>query len=154
MKSFLLAMLWIATYAVANAQDILHKDINESVVRVPVSVSDIYNKPYNTDIALTIFKPNGEGPFPLVVINHGRGFDAAARSKLVRARFESAARFFIRKGFAVAVPTRLGNGDNPSAGDPESMPSCSNPRYPGIVDPAIKQVLSAINPKSGSYPVA
>jgi dienelactone hydrolase len=145
MRRFLLALFWISTHLFVHAQEILHIDINESIVRVPVTVSDIYNKPYNTDIALTIFKPNGDGPFPLVVINHGRGFDAAARAKLVRARYESAARFFVRKGFAVAVPTRLGNGDNPGAGDPESMPSCSNPRYPGIVDPAIKQVLSVID---------
>lgn len=144
MKTLWLAIFWMTVCSLVNAQDILHKDINESVVRVQVSVSDIYNKSYNTDIALTLFKPNGDGPFPVVVINHGRGFDAAARAKLVRARFESAARFFVRKGFAVAVPTRLGNGDNPSAGDPESMPSCGNPRYPGIVEPAIKQVLSVI----------
>jgi predicted dienelactone hydrolase len=114
MRKLFFCLFWMGIASFGHAQEILHKDINESVVRVPVLVSDIYNKSYNTDIALTVFKPSGEGPFPLVVINHGRGFDAAARSKLVRARFESAARYFVRKGFAVAVPTRLGNGDNPS----------------------------------------
>ena len=78
----------------AHAQERLHLDINEAIARVPISVKDLYGKEYKAEIPVTIFRPNGSGPFPLVVINHGRGFSAEIRAKLIRARFESAARFF------------------------------------------------------------
>ena len=126
----------------AHAQERLHLDINEAIARVPISVKYLYGKEYKAEIPVTIFRPNGSGPFPLVVINHGRGFSAEIRAKLIRARLESAARFFVRKGFAVAVPTRLGNGDQIALGDPEWMPSCSNPQFAGIVEPAVGQIIA------------
>lgn len=54
----------------------------------------------------TLFKPDGEGPFPLVVINHGKApgnpvFQA-------RARYMDASREFVRRGYAVALPMRMG----------------------------------------------
>ena len=126
----------------AHAQERLHLDINEAIVRVPISVKDLYGKEYKAAIPVTVFRPNGAGPFPLVVINHGRGFSPEIRAKLIRARYESAARFFVRKGFTVAVPTRLGNGDQSALGDPEWMPSCSNPRFAEILEPAVDQIAA------------
>ena len=124
------------------AQERLHLDVNEAIVKVEISVKDRNGKEYKAAIPVTTFKPGGPGPFPLVVINHGRGFSREIREKLIRVRFESAARFFVRKGFAVAVPTRLGNGDQIELGDPEWMPSCRNPQFASIVKPAIDQVIA------------
>ena len=56
------------------------------------------------ELEVTMFKPEGDGPFPVVVINHGR---ASGNAKLQpRYRPLLAAREFVRRGYAVAVPMR------------------------------------------------
>ena len=54
----------------------------------------------------TVFKPDGAGPFPLLVINHGK---APGDPKLQqRDRFVHMASAFVRRGYAVMVPMRTG----------------------------------------------
>jgi predicted dienelactone hydrolase len=86
----------------------LATDIREAVVRVPVSVENHIGRTVQADLIVTTFRPAGQGPFPLVVLNHGRPVYEQERAAMKRQRLESAARFFVRKGFAVAVPTRIG----------------------------------------------
>src|SRR5262249_24994219 len=62
-------------------------------------------------LQVAIAKPDGNGPFPLVVINHGstgRGGDPT----LFRRTFAppDTAEYFVRKGFMVAFPQRRGRG--------------------------------------------
>ncbi|MFN7571126.1 MAG: dienelactone hydrolase family protein [Betaproteobacteria bacterium] len=54
----------------------------------------------------TIFRPPGDGPFPIALINHGKA-DGEPRQQ---PRFEpvSAARFFLERGYAVVAPMRQG----------------------------------------------
>src|SRR5215831_18336521 len=59
----------------------------------------------------TIFRPPGPGPFPLVVINHGTTQNAERRRMLKAPDFASMAQWFVRHGFAVAVPQRPGHGE-------------------------------------------
>lgn len=54
----------------------------------------------------TIFRPPGEGPFPLALINHGKA-DGDPRLQ-GRARYLVAARALVARGFAVALPMRQG----------------------------------------------
>src|SRR5262249_47560254 len=58
-----------------------------------------------------IFRPPGPGPFPLVVINHGTTQNAERRRVLKAPDFASMAQWFVRHGFAVAVPQRPGHGE-------------------------------------------
>ena len=56
-----------------------------------------------------VYRPAGTGPFPLVTINHGAprpGTDV----QQARPGFAAAARWFVRRGFAVVVPMRRGYG--------------------------------------------
>jgi dienelactone hydrolase len=128
----------------AAAQEKLHADVHETIVHVPVVVKDRYNKIYRAEIPVTIFRPDGDGPFPLLILNHGRGASAEIRAKLVRSVYESAGRYFVRKGFVVAMPTRLGNGDQPELGDPEAFTSCSNPAYSEITEAGVEQAQAVI----------
>ena len=63
---------------------------------------------YDETVSLetTIFKPDGPGPFPLVIINHGK--DPGYPADQVRARHFVASREFVRRGYAVASPMRGG----------------------------------------------
>lgn len=60
----------------------------------------------STELETTIFKPDGGGPFPLVVINHGK---APGNPRFqARARFTFAATEFVARGYIVALPMRRG----------------------------------------------
>ncbi|MBI3347129.1 MAG: hypothetical protein HY020_07950 [Burkholderiales bacterium] len=130
----------LALLAQAQEASRLQADVREAIVRVPAHVEDAFGKAVDGELLVTTFRPPGPGPFPLVVISHGRSVDKRAEYK--RQRFESAARFFVRKGFAVAVPLRLGYGELAEAGDPESSVSCEAPRFGAALQAASQQILA------------
>lgn len=76
----------------------------EEVVALPVTGRTCWGDTYESRMNVTVFRPAGEGPFPLVVINHGAGGGDGT------ARFEGPSRRFAEKGFVVLVPSRVGNG--------------------------------------------
>ncbi len=59
-----------------------------------------------TELETTLFKPDGAGPFPLVVINHGKSAGDARQQE--RTRYPVAAREFVRRGYVVLIPMRGG----------------------------------------------
>lgn len=75
--------------------------LNERVEMVKVG-SGIWSNELET----TFFKPPGDGPFPLVVINHGKAFGDPRFDP--RARFVAASREFLKMGYVVALPMRPG----------------------------------------------
>jgi dienelactone hydrolase len=74
-----------------------------------------------------VFRPRGDGPFPLAVINHGSPREASDRAKMT-ARFGAASSWFVERGFAVAVPTRRGYGPT-GGGWMEDQGRCNSPDY-------------------------
>jgi dienelactone hydrolase len=58
------------------------------------------------DLETTIFKPAGSGPFPIVVINHGK--QGGSERTQPRERPLPAVREFLKRGYAVVVPMRQG----------------------------------------------
>ena len=57
-----------------------------------------------------IFKPEGKGPFPLIVFSHGRAPKAADRQALQYPVLRGHVAYWQRKGFAVIAPIRPGYG--------------------------------------------
>lgn len=85
--------------------------------------------PRNVTLMRThVFRPQGEGPFPLVVINHGSWEDASRRVDLKDPSFGPATEWFVARGYAVAIPQRPGHGQT---GGPylETQGSCDNADY-------------------------
>jgi dienelactone hydrolase len=64
----------------------------------------------NVDMRTLVFRPRGEGPFPLAVINHGSTQDAESRTSAPMQEFEALTAWFVRRGYAVAIPERPGHG--------------------------------------------
>jgi dienelactone hydrolase len=95
------ALLWAASCgAMAQALE-LDATLNESVVTI-AKKSGLFT----IELETTLYKPDGDGPFPVVVINHGK---AAGDSRFQsRYRPAVAARYFMQRGYAVVVPMRQG----------------------------------------------
>ena len=74
--------------------------INEHIIQVPAGAQ------HRALLETTVFRPNGPGPFPLIVINHGK--DPGRPSLQPRDRFYHMASAFVKRGYAVMVPMRQG----------------------------------------------
>jgi dienelactone hydrolase len=119
------------------------QDLHEQVLRLPVTVKSLYGREEARSIALTVFKPAGDGPFPLVIMSHGRA-TADRRAQQGRQRFEPLARYLVSKNFVVLVPTRVGYGDTYGDFDPEDAGGCSVMQVEPVSIAASDQVLAAL----------
>ena len=73
-----------ATPAAAPPTEVLAKDLQEEVVRIQATVKDLYGREATKAVPITIYRPAGDGPFPLVVFNHGR---SVAEKRAQQGRF-------------------------------------------------------------------
>jgi dienelactone hydrolase len=65
---------------------------------------------YGTEMAVSLVLPDGSGPFPLAVINHGSDEQAIRRVSMQPPSFGELSRWFVEHGYAVAMPFRPGHG--------------------------------------------
>ncbi len=96
---FILTVL--ALFSRQTESQTLDASINEQVLMLPVTENG-----KQLQFETTIYKPPGEGPFPLLLMNHGKERGKPAAQK--RDRFLAMGREFVRRGYAVAVPMRKG----------------------------------------------
>ena len=57
-----------------------------------------------------LFRPPGDGPFPLAVIAHATTQNVLRRAQMPQPEYRALAAFLVARGFAVLVPERLGHG--------------------------------------------
>jgi dienelactone hydrolase len=79
-------------------------------------------------IATTILRPQGRGPFGVIVLNHGVPLTAEARRRESAALLMPAAEVFAERGYAVVMPLRRGFGAT-GGRFAEDAGSCVNPDY-------------------------
>lgn len=99
--SAVICTLTTSCFAVNESLPLLPKNYSEKVVRIPM-----LEQPSMT-LETTIFKPPGNGPFPVLVVNHGKQTnpDASAQERF---RPWTIAREFVRRGYIVVAPNRRG----------------------------------------------
>ena len=119
------------------------RDLHEEVQFISVTVKDLYSRTETKQIPVVIFRPDGAGPFPLVIMNHGRA-PSERRATQGRQRFEPFSRYMVSKGFVVLVPTRVGYADTYGDFDPESTGSCGAMRLEPQAEAASDQVLATL----------
>lgn len=139
----LMGPAWAQTASAVAPAEILAKDLREEVVRIPVTVKDMYGRQETKNIAITIFRPSGDGPYPLLVFNHGRAV-AAKRASQGRSRPDVTARYFVAKGFVVLAPTRVGYWETYGDFDPEQAGSCNSQQVEPMSVAASDQVLATV----------
>jgi dienelactone hydrolase len=59
-----------------------------------------------------VYRPPGDGPFPLVTINHGKPRGGNLVAQTMHPDYVRAAQWFVDRGFAVVVPMRRGYGSS------------------------------------------
>jgi dienelactone hydrolase len=118
--------------------------LHEEVIEVPVTVQDLYGRSLTHPVTVTVFSDDANPrPAPVLVLNHGRAVEPHDRAALGRARYSDASRFFVRNGFIVAVPTRIGYGVTGGT-DVEDGGLCDRRRYaPGYLA-AAQQTLAVL----------
>ncbi|MBR7779581.1 alpha/beta hydrolase family protein [Undibacterium rugosum] len=141
----LMTAAWIpSSYAVrpsSAAASSFAADIHESVTDIAVSVNERSGRAVTAKVLITQFKPDGDGPFPFVLLNHGR---APNRAQPPRFQLTQQARYFVQRGFAVFVPTRIGYGALGTEPDPENAGPCKAKNYASIAQAASDEILAVI----------
>lgn len=112
--------------------------IVEEIVQLPVAVTNIDGNSVRHSITLTIVRDDQRTSSPLLVINHGRAGTAEARARYGRARYAENARYFVARGYAVFMPTRVGYGVT-GGPDVENSGPCARRNFgPGLAAAAVQ----------------
>ena len=103
---------------------------------------EIWALPLPLPMFAYVVRPVGDGPFPLVIMNHGVALGVTERSFFPLVEFRDAAKWFARRGSLVVAPVGTGYGasaiDIPERGiyGPffSKIGKCSNPNFrdPGL----------------------
>jgi dienelactone hydrolase len=80
---------------------------NAAAVQV---AEELWGVPTIIPMLAYVVRPVGDGPFPLLVMNHGVSLDARERSYFPVIEFRDAALWFARQGYVVIAPVRPGYG--------------------------------------------
>lgn len=97
----LLSVAFLSRPSVAQHTSTIPRNMNERVEMITTG-SGFSGR----DLETTLYAPPGTGPFPLVIINHGKAFGNPRFDP--RARYPVVTREFIRRGYLVAIPMRAG----------------------------------------------
>lgn len=116
----------------------------EEIVDIPVTVRNMYGLEVTHPIKLTIWRDSRKAKQPFLVLNHGRAGKAEERAKLGRARYTDNSKYFVSKGFAVFVLTRVGYGVT-AGEDVEDTGACRSKNYPPGYEAAAEQSLRVID---------
>jgi len=93
-------------------------------------------------IAATILRPDAQGPFGAVVLNHGVSASARERARESSDLLINAAAVFARRGYVVVLPLRRGFGA--TGGEMAEDPgTCSNPDYKSAEQNAADDVMAS-----------
>ena len=84
-----------------------HADDQASSVRIQEEISAL---PLPIPMFAYLVRPVGDGPFPLVIMNHGVSLNPRDRSFFPLVEFRDAAIWFARQGDLVVSPVRSGYG--------------------------------------------
>jgi len=141
LKLFFLLLLVAVPAVTHGADEETIAALHEQVVQVPLQVRGLFGT-QEVKLTATVYRPDGNGPFPLVVLNHGSRTDATVRAKIGRFRRIPQIREFIKRGFAVIVPIRRGHGA--TGGDyVEGFGKCIAPEYDQSARESARDVLAA-----------
>ncbi|PPK45717.1 dienelactone hydrolase [Trinickia symbiotica] len=137
-------LLWICLALLVSGvrAEELRSELHESVSTIDVTVKDFYGTEQTGKVVITQFLPDGDGPFPILILNHGRS--PSDRGTPPRFRYTRQVAFFVKRGFAVFEPTRIGYGQFGTQFDPEYSGKCRQKDYAPMIDAARTEELAVL----------
>jgi dienelactone hydrolase len=121
--------------------------IIEEIIEVPVSVSNsnFSNNPkFEQKITVTIWRDDSVKKSPYLLFSHGRAGTDQERGKFGRSSEKRNSEYFVSKGFAVILPTRIGYGVS-GGPDADYSGACGNKNYLEARKVAIDQSKQVLN---------
>src|SRR5882672_12095653 len=127
----------LAAVSLLNVAGLIVPGFAENQSAPPRIQEEIWALPLPIPTIAYVVRPVGNGPFPLVIMNHGVALNPRERSFFPIVEFRDAAIWFARKGYMVVAPTGSGYGaaalDVPERGlyGPffSKIGSCDNPNF-------------------------
>lgn len=95
------------------------------------------------ELRVRLVLPDGDGPFPLAVINHGSPRLASERPGITDPKFRQLVGWFVDRGYAVALPLRRGYGPDGGLWN-ETFGTCDDPDYVSAGLETAKDIEAAI----------
>lgn len=133
-RLLLTGLMWAASVICFAQALTLSTALNEQIIMLRVGEGW-----GSTELETTIFKPNGDGPFPLVVINHGKANGDPRFQE--RARYLVAANALVARGYIVVVPMRRGFS---KSGGAYISPGCNITSNGLVQAEGIREVLAVL----------
>jgi invasion protein IalB/pimeloyl-ACP methyl ester carboxylesterase len=131
-RLLLLALLLLAFLPVASPPAVADQSGASPKVQ-----EEVWALPFPLPILAFVAKPVGDGPFPLVIMNHGISLDYQQRTMFPLVEYRAAALWFARRGYVVVSPVRYGASslDDKDKGIYGTVfvhvGSCDNPNFRG-----------------------
>jgi hypothetical protein len=85
-------------------------------VTIPLPGAGLFGS--TLDMPALLYRPAGDGPFPVLLFSHGRAGSTQERHQLKHPLGRSQIAYWLGKGFIIVAPIRPGYG-NTGGGDPE-----------------------------------
>ncbi|MGJ4940463.1 invasion associated locus B family protein [Bradyrhizobium sp. HKCCYLS1011] len=132
LKRLLISLIWLACLPP------LHSATAAEGVSASEKIQEeIWALPFPLPVLAFVVRPIGDGPFPLVIMNHGIALGAQERTMFPTIEYRAAALWFANRGYFVISPVRYGASsvDDKDQGLYGSVfahvGSCDNPNFRG-----------------------
>ncbi len=122
--------------------------IQPHVFNLPLKGAGVFGSDLN--MVSHLYKPEGDGPFPVLIFSHGRATEVIERNNLKYPVLVGHANYWLRKGFSVIAPERPGYGqsqgmDREDAGSRWRNGRCTgDPDYAYLADVAGEAVFATL----------
>src|SRR6516164_8078648 len=104
----MLKRLLIALILLAGLATLYSPATAEEAAASPKVQEEIWGLPFPLPVLAYVVRPVGNGPFPLVIMNHGISLNANERVMFPMVEYRDAAFWFARRGYLVISPVRYG----------------------------------------------
>jgi dienelactone hydrolase len=141
---FLLSFVWLSSVVPAKAA--VDTPLNEQVLGIPLVREERPPGEQTLYLEATVYRPDGNGRFPLLVLSHGipPGADEEDRRSMTRQRYFEQSAKFVKMGFVVVIPMRRGYAQS-EGGWAEDSGKCSNADYYDASLSGARDILATVN---------
>jgi dienelactone hydrolase len=116
----------------------------EETMPLKVELKTAKGEAVNRVTQVRVFRDDARPLSPFLIVHHGRVVSREAREKLGPVRYPEVSKYFVEKGFAVFVLTRLGYGDTAEDDVEETGTDCDHRDYRATFSPGIGQATTLL----------